>query len=504
MSEVRRCECQKGRHGYHECGIEVGMRTLVWFRGKDLRLSDHGPLQEAIRCGEMIPLFVLDPFFFSPARARELPHRMQFLLESLEALARNIEHLGSRLLIVVGKSTVVVPEIAKRLKVDRVVAHRWVEPFAQERDRRVSAALHCPLELHEGETLHVLGSLRTGQGTPFAVFTPFSRAFARDVMISAPLPSPKTLPPLPGEAASLGNDPIPSLSSLGIEHNPLILKGGERAAKARMKDFFASRATDYPEARDRMDLDKTSRLSADIKFGTLSIRAVWNEAKRALANTGAPWVRFSTELIWREFSHAILWHRPEVLRVPFRADFTHFPWKTNAAWLTAWKTGHTGYPIVDAAARQLLREGFVHNRARMIAASFLTKHLLCSYREGEAHYMHYLTDGDWAQNNAGWQWSAGCGCDAQPYFRVFNPMSQGEKFDPDGAYVRRYVPELSKLDAKYIHSPWQADPITLRSSKIDLGKTYPLPIVDHAKARALYLELAKKALSESRAAAAEA
>jgi deoxyribodipyrimidine photo-lyase len=221
---------------------------------------------------------------------------------------------------------------------------------------------------------------------------------------------------------------------------------------------------------------------------------VWHEAGRALDQASLGYQKFTTELLWREFTHTTLWDRPELLNTPFRKDFVRFPWTTNAAWLDAWKQGTTGYPVVDASARQLLGEGYVHNRARMISASFLTKHLLCSYQEGEAHYMKYLVDGDWAQNNAGWQWSAGCGCDAQPYFRVFNPISQGEKFDPNGDYVRRWVPELAALDAKYIHAPWTAPPLTLRAAGITLGKHYPMPIVDHAAARSLFLDTAKRAL----------
>jgi deoxyribodipyrimidine photo-lyase len=250
-----------------------------------------------------------------------------------------------------------------------------------------------------------------------------------------------------------------------------------------MKAFVGGPIEDYGVARDRMDRPGTSRLSADLKFGTLSVRTVWQAA--VAAGSGESVQRFLNELLWREFSHHLLWEWPELLRRPFRADFTGFPWREDEADWQAWIEGRTGYPAVDAAARQLLAEGFVHNRARMVTASFLTKHLLLDYRRGEAHYMQWLTDGDWAQNSAGWQWSAGCGCDAQPWFRIFNPVAQGLKFDPDGAYVKRWVPELAACPAAFIQEPWKA-PQALRA-RLD----YPEPIVDHALARQRFLATAK-------------
>ncbi len=443
------------------------MRTLVWFRGKDLRVADHAPLTAAIEGGEVVPLFVLDPYFFDPARARKLPHRMQFLLESLEALKKNLEHLGSELVVVRGKSVDVVPDLARRWRVDRVFAHRWVEPFGRERDARVAKGLGpIPLELFEGETLLPPGSVRSGSGNPFAVFTPFARSVAKALHVSPALRAPKILPPIPADVRTK-SVPIPKLADLGIEHNPRLIAGGERAARARLDAFVDGPVKRYDADRNRMDVAGTSRLSADLKFGTLSIRTVWIKA-HTHARTDSEATRvFANELLWREFAHHTLFDRPSLLEQPFRRDFAGFPWKPGrgAAW-DAWVTGHTGYPVVDAAARQLLGEGFVHNRARMIAASFLTKHLGIDFRAGEAHYLEYLVDGDWAQNDMGWQWSAGCGCDAQPWFRVFAPLTQGERFDPNGDYARRWIPELGTA-------------------------AYPRPIVDHAKARAAFLATAK-------------
>lgn len=473
------------------------MRTLVWFRGKDLRVADHAPLLDAAKAGEVVPLFVVDPYFFAKARARTMPHRLQFLRENLAALAKNLEHLGSRLVLVAGKSHEVVPRVAAAWKVDRVVAHRWTEPVGRARDAKVAGLLDVPFVLYEGELLAPPGTVRTGTGDAFKVFTPFARAFVKEVTVEVPLPAPKALPPVPRR--SPGTDvtevPVPTLDDLGLVENPGIVRGGERAARERLAAFLDGPAARYHLGRNRMDVAGTSRLSQDLKFGTLSVRAVWHASGEALAKHPEALRTFRNELLWREFAYVLLSEWPELLERPFRRAFEGFPWKKDARGWEAWTTGTTGYPVVDAAARQLLGEGFVHNRARMIAASFLAKHQLIDFRDGEAHYLTWLTDGDWAVNDAGWQWSAGCGADAQPYFRVFNPVSQGKEHDPDGAYVRRWVPELRELPTKYVHAPWEAPAEVLRGAGVVLGggerATYPRPVVDHAEARSRFLALAK-------------
>jgi deoxyribodipyrimidine photo-lyase len=466
------------------------MRSIVWFRGKDLRVADHGPLVEAAPSGEVIPLFVLDPFFFSPERAKELPHRMQFLLDSLKELEANLAHLGSRLLVVQGRSVDVVPRLAASWKADQVLAHRWVEPFGRERDRRVASALErdgIDLRLFEGETLLLPGSVRNGQGGMFRLFTPFGRACSARLDLGSALAPPRSLPPLPSDLV-VDSIPIPSMEDLGLVSNQGLQPGGERAARARLKAFLGGPITDYSTHRDRMDWPGTSRLSADLKFGTLSVRSLWLAA--TAEETGDSLRRYLDELLWREFSHHLLWEWPQLLEHPFRKAFLGFPWREDDGAWQAWAEGRTGYPVVDAAARQLKAEGFIHNRARMVAASFLTKHLLMDYRRGEAHYLKWLTDGDWAQNNMGWQWSAGCGCDAQPWFRIFNPVTQGLRFDPDGEYVKRWVPELAGCPINLIHEPWKA-PKELRS-RLD----YPEPMVDHALARERFLAVAKAHLAQ--------
>jgi deoxyribodipyrimidine photo-lyase len=470
------------------------VRTLVWFRGKDLRLADHEPLAAARAGGEVVPLFVLDPHFFAPDRAARLAPRMQFLLASLAELEASIAAAGSRLLVVPGRSVEVVPRLARELRCDRVVAHRWTEPFARERDRRVAAGLGAiPLELFEGETLAPPETLRNGSGQPFVVYSAFARAFRAQVEVAAPLPRPRALPPLPA-GVDTATVPVPTLADLGLAANPRILPGGEAAGRARLTRFARGHIPGYVAARDDLaDTSGTTRLSADLKFGIVSARTVWTtiaDARRdPLRRDGAD--KLLSEILWREFSHATLWDRPDVLTRPFRRAFEGFPWRTDRDDFAAWAEGRTGYPVVDAAARQLLAEGYVHNRARMIAASFLAKHLLLDFRMGEAHYLEHLVDGDWAQNDMGWQWSAGCGCDAQPWFRVFHPVLQGQKHDAAGVYVKRWLPELAELPAKHVHAPWEAPPELLARAGVVLGVTYPRPIVDHKLGRARFLDVAR-------------
>lgn len=472
-------------------------RALLWFRGKDLRLADHAPLCDVARAGEVIPLFVLDPYFFAPSRAAELPHRMQFLLESLRSLEQNLAQRGSRLILARGKSVDVVPRLAAAWKVDRVVAQRWVEPIGRLRDERVRQRLGVRLELHEGETLLPPGTLRSLGGSPYAVFSQFARAFRSAMGVVRPRPAPRVLPPLPPD---IQPEPItiPSCQDLGIGHNPALLRGGERAARDRLRLFLTERAAGYAAERDRMDLARTSRLSVDLKFGTLSVRTAWASMLQLSPLQRGSAQAFLNELVWREFAYSTLWDRPELLEQPFRRDFIDFPWRSDDELFGAWARGETGYPLVDAAARQLLGEGFVHNRARMVAASFLTKHLLIDYRRGEQHYLKYLTDGDWASNNLGWQWSAGCGCDAQPYFRIFNPVTQGQRFDPTGDYVRRWVPELAALPARFIHRPWEAPAELLAGAQVQLGRSYPRPIIEHRFARERFLSTAARHLQRAR------
>lgn len=467
------------------------MRTLLWFRGKDLRLTDHGPLHAALQGLEVIPLFVLDPYFFAPQAVQERPHRIQYLLESLGELARSIEALGSRLIVLQGRSVDLVPHLAEQWKVDQVVAQAWADPLGRVRDQKITSKLRVPFRLLGGETLLPPGALRTQMGLPYGVFTAFAKAFHREAEIGSLLPAPTRLLPVPGDVMEEGVV-VPTPERLGLRRNPRLLEAGELAAQKRLSTFLEGAARDYHRTRDRMDLHGTSRLSADLHFGTLSPRQVWLQARQVLGGAAPQALAaFQNELLWREFAHASVWARPEQLKKPMRPGFEDFPWRTREDDWQAWVQGRTGYPVVDAAARQLLAEGFVHNRARMIAASFLVKDLRIDYRRGEAHYLKFLVDGDTIQNNVGWQWCAGSGFDAQPWFRIFNPVLQGRKFDPEGEYVKRWVPELAELPSKYIHAPWEASESILHAAGIELGRTYPGPIVDHAEAREALLRIMK-------------
>ncbi|HEY6125808.1 MAG TPA: deoxyribodipyrimidine photo-lyase, partial [Steroidobacteraceae bacterium] len=305
------------------------MRTLVWFRGKDLRIADHAPLRSALPSAanpgsEVIPLFVLDDHFFRPEAARRIPFRMQFLLESIASLAANLEHLGSKLILVDGRSAEQVPKLAERWKVDRVVAQSWVAPIGRERDRQIGKALRVPFELFDSETLCPPGKLRTGAGEPYSVFTAFARAFARDIRVEAPAPAPRVLPPIPEDIRTRGV-PLPTLESLGLTHNPQVQAGGERNARTRLKDWLSRDAKDYDELRNRMDLSGTSRLSADLKFGTLSVRTVWQAVDRRLRELSPDALRvYQNELLWREFAHSTLFDRPRLLEETFRREWRDF------------------------------------------------------------------------------------------------------------------------------------------------------------------------------------
>ncbi len=417
-------------------------RTLAWFRGRDLRVEDQPTLQAALGGQELIPLWVEAPRTSPPT------FRAAFQEEALRALDAALRARGSGLCQDQGDPEEVLLRWVARWKVARVEALRRVEPRWRERDARLAtrlAALGCTLTLHEGDTLVPPGSLRTGSGGPFSVFTPFARAFHQRCHVPLPQAAAGRLPPLP-----------PGLA-------PRVWEPAGPGSAVRLEAFLATRLEGYAEGRNQLGREGISRLSADLRAGTLSIRTLWHAVQDRLGEGFDGDVRtYLNELLWREFAHHTLVERPELLQQPFRPAWKDFPYRTDGEALQAWKEGRTGFPVVDAAARELLATGFVHNRARMVAASFLTKHLLVDWRLGEAHYRQHLVDGCEAANSLGWQWSAGCGVDAQPWFRIFNPEAQAQRFDPQDFYVRRWVPE-----------------------------GVATPIVDHALARQRFLATAK-------------
>jgi deoxyribodipyrimidine photo-lyase len=451
--------------------------ALAWFR-RDLRLHDHPALDAALRtAGRVVPVFVLDPRLLDGPRSSA--NRTWFLLGALRALAGDLEARGAPLVVRSGRPEAVIPALAAEAGAADVFATRDVSPFARARDRAVADAL-----ARDGRALHLQRGLlvaepeevHAGDGRPVTIFTPFSRRWAA-VPRRTPLPAPDAIPSLP--AGTLASEDFPA-SPAPTADPALLPRPGEAAARQRLARWLASTALPaYADGRNRLDADGTSRLSADLKIGTLSPL----EVLQAVEGAGEGRRVFVGELCWREFYLHVLWHFPHVVRGAYRPAYDAVPWADDPAGLAAWQDGRTGYPVVDAAMRQLAASGWMHNRARMIAASFLAKDLLIDWRRGEEHFMRHLVDGDVAANNGGWQWTAGTGTDAAPYFRIFNPVAQGRRFDPEGAYVRRWVPELARVPDAYVHEPWAMPAGVQEAAGCVVGHDYPAPIVDHAAAR---------------------
>ena len=459
--------------------------SIVWFR-RDLRLHDHPALLAA--CAdrdEVVPLYVLDPALINGRFAS--PNRTWFLLESVRALRDALRELGSDLVVRVGDPRDIVPATAQAAGADAVYVSRDHAPFGRARDAAVAAALASDgIAWHprRGVLVHEPDEVRTGEGGPFSVYSPFRRAW--EVLEPRAVRGvPDHIPPLPADVTP---GPIPSQADLGAGPGPtadarLLPEPGEPAARRRLERWLADGVEGYAAQRDRMDLvDGTSRLSADLHLGLLSATEVVESVARE--GNGDGHRTYTKEIVWREFYAHVLFHRPEVRIRAFREEYESIPWSDDDAALAAWQAGRTGYPIVDAGMRQLAATGWMHNRARMITASFLTKDLLMDWRRGELHFMRQLVDGDVASNNGGWQWSASTGTDPQPYFRIFNPILQGKRFDPDGDYVRRWVPELSGLGTARIHAPWEMSDAEQTAAGCRIGVDYPGPIVDHGEARA--------------------
>jgi deoxyribodipyrimidine photo-lyase len=464
--------------------------TAIWWVRRDLRLADNEALYAALAAAErVVPVFVRDPALTAQAGVSE--KRLAFLYGGLRALDADLRARGSRLIVRTGEPELELLRLAREVGAHAVFAEADASPFAARRDAWVAAVL--PLKLAPGLTVHAPGEVIKAAGGPYTVFTPFMRAWKALPFPGEPLPAPDRIDTPPDVAS----EPVPDEPTLpaAVPFVP-----GEAAARRRLTAFLDGPVYDYGEARDRMDVDGTSGLSPYLRFGMISARAAAAAARVAVAAapdaasaTGAEtWLK---ELIWREFYIHVVYHHPGVLRAAFREDLRDIAWLDDPHAFDAWCAGRTGYPVVDAAMRQLATTGWMHNRARMIVASFLVKDLLVDWRRGERFFMRHLVDGDPAANNGGWQWTAGTGTDAAPYFRVFNPVLQGAKFDPDGSHVRRWVPELAKVPTSHIHAPWTLSPAAQHGAGCRIGHDYPAPIVDHAMAR----ERALAAYADARA-----
>jgi len=464
---------------------------LVWFH-RDLRLSDHPALREAAAARRpVIPVFIWSPE--EEGRWRPGKASRAYLLGSLKQLEKDLQAAGSRLVIRKGPSKKTLGELIEEIQAGAVYWNRRYEPALAERDEKIRTTLEgqgIEVRTFNASLLFEPEEIQTGSGGPYRVFTPFWKTCRAKPEPSEPLPRVRKIPSPDRWPRSL------KLNELTLEtgkEKPGIpalapLRVGEKAAAKRLKAFLDRAISNYAEGRDRPDWDGVSRLSTALHFGEISPRQVWHAVKSWITTASNRLAKesangFLRQLGWREFAHHLLFHYPHTPARPLRAEYEKFAWRDDPAALRAWQEGRTGYPIVDAGMRQLRETGWMHNRVRMIVGSFLVKDLLIAWQQGAEWFWATLIDADLANNTLGWQWVAGCGADAAPFFRVFNPVLQGRKFDPEGEYVRRYVPELKKLSTPHIHAPWKAPAKVLSDAGIELGKNYPAPVVDHAAAR---------------------
>ena len=476
--------------------------SLVWFR-RDLRSFDHAALHHALQQSRR----VFCAFVFDRAILDDLPRadrRVEFIHASLLELDAALRNLGGGLIVVHDDAVATIPALARKLGAQAVFANHDYEPQAIARDARVAAALQ-----QDGRALHTFkdqviferDEVLTQSGTPFSVFTPYKNAWLKALHLQTDADCLQfyEIDALRDRFAVPPDDPafsgVPSLAALGFEKtnlSELAIPTGMQGAQ-RLLDDFAERMTDYDRTRDFPAVRGPSYLSVHLRFGTISIRALVRRALDAMraghgGNGAAVWL---SELIWRDFYFMILTHHPHVVERAFKPDYDAIRWETGEhaqRLFDAWCNGQTGYPLVDAAMAQINQSGYMHNRLRMVTASFLIKDLGIDWRWGERYFAEKLNDFDLSANNGGWQWAASSGCDAQPYFRIFNPVTQSEKFDPTGKFIRRYLPQLAKLPDKYLHAPWRLSAAELKAVGVILGDNYPEPIVAHDEARARTLQ----------------
>ena len=464
--------------------------SIVWFRD-DRRLGDHPALRAAIdRGGKLVLLYILEDDADRPIEGA----RRVWLHHSLDALREDVERRGGRLVLRRGKAATVLDDVIEQTGALAVYWNRRYHRPDAERDKAIKEDLKergLTVESFKGNLLVEPWEVETKSGGPYRVFTPFWRAAKAQLDVGDPLPTPRQLECVGGNMGSDDLDDwelLPTRPDWGSKmmayHTP-----GERGALERLKTFVDDKIEDYAEMRDRPDIDATSKLSPHLAHGEVSPRTVWDACKDNEYTSR----KFLSEIGWREFSYTLLWFNPDLATENFNDGYEAMAWDHDEQVLEAWGRGRTGYPFVDAGMRQLWETGWMHNRVRMVVASFLIKHLMIDWRDGEAWFWDTLLEADLAANAASWQWVAGTGADAAPYFRVFNPFGQGEKFDPKGEYVRKWVPELKDLPDKYIHQPWTAPKEVLAKAGVELGKDYPEPMVEHKQARERVLAAYKEA-----------
>lgn len=453
--------------------------TIHWFR-QDLRLEDNPALLRACQSGQVLPLYIVDDdsagdYALGAASRWWLHH-------SLHALN---QQLGGNLSLYRGRAETIFPQLIARFNVTGVYWNRCYEPWRIARDTRIKQALeaqgvHC--ESFNASLLWEPWTIKKADATPYKVFTPFyHKGCLRAPLPHAPLPRPQ-------QAHWLSDDKAQPLAALNllprIGWDQSLLphwQMGEAAAQQRLATFLATQFDDYQQGRDFPALDSVSRLSPHLHFGEISPRSLWQATQELPDDNNRE--HFRRELAWREFSYQLLYHNPELPSRNLQSKFDHFPWRHDARALAAWQQGKTGIPMVDAGMRELWQTGYMHNRVRMIVGSFLVKNLRLHWHHGERWFWDCLVDADLANNSASWQWIAGCGADAAPYFRIFNPVTQGQKFDANGDYIRRWIPEIADLPNKYLFAPWTATDEILAAANIAIGDTYPAPIVDIKQSR---------------------
>ena len=461
--------------------------SIYWFRD-DLRLADLPGLAAAAQAGHVLPVFVRDPDL---GDAWGIGNASQWWLHhSLLSLRTRLAEQGLELILKSGATVAALSALAAQTGATTVCCSRHYQPWAGALETTLKERLSkqgVELKRYPGTLLHEPEDVATGGGTPFKVFTPFWRACNRRPDPHQPVPVPELTPYTDSIESEelLDWGLLPTSPNWAFGWNDL-WHPGEAGAQTALTQFLDYHVQDYGDGRDIPAEPNTSKLSPYLRFGNLSPRQVWHAAqasKLERPEAVGSIEKFLSEIGWREFCYHLLFHFPTMPNEAFNPKFSFFPWDDDPERLLAWQRGQTGYPIVDAGMRELWQTGFMHNRVRMVVASFLTKHLLLNWRAGEEWFWDCLLDADIASNACSWQWVGGSGADASPYFRIFNPIAQGEKFDKAGAYTRRWVPEVADLPDKYLHKPWEASDDVLLAAGVRLGDTYPHPIVDHKTAR---------------------